>query len=169
MEGETASVRQPLNATHGQIRLQRIRLESLLTVSGDAEVLIEQCVFAAGLLVESGAVVARGMQVLGGTVRVKGKAKPQLVDGRLEGAESHALWLSADAVGTVRGTSIKAPGDAGCLVAGRSNLALNDVEVSASRGIALRSTTCRASPARRRGSWARRRRASRRPDRRGWQ
>ncbi|MBC7726585.1 MAG: AAA family ATPase, partial [Microbacteriaceae bacterium] len=137
-DGERALLGQPIKLTQGTLRLRGLRIEAAVTVAGAAQLIIEDCEVAGALQLDAGSLVARGLKLLGGPLRAKGKASFELTDCALESSAGHAVSLADDAVGVVRATAVKAAGDSAFSAAGRANLTLDQVMVIEAKGVAIR-------------------------------
>ncbi|MBC7728662.1 MAG: AAA family ATPase, partial [Microbacteriaceae bacterium] len=137
-DGERAVLSQPIKVTHGTVRLRGLRIEAPITVVNTAELIIEDCDVVELQQLDSCSLVARGLRLSGGALRVKGKATFELNDCTFTSTAGHSVWLSDDAVGVVRTTAVKAAGDSAFVAANRANMSLDQVTVTDSKGVAVR-------------------------------
>ena len=122
---ERTVIAQPLLFMEGRSSLKGLRIDALVTVVGDASLTIEDCELLAGLAIEGAAkVVARRVQVVGGTVRVKGKASLLLDDAALTANAPHALRAEDAAVLTLQASRISGSVGDGVSAAGRARVTL---------------------------------------------
>ena len=130
VDGEWVTIAQPLQIVGGSVRLQRLRLEAGLAVSGDARLFIEDCEISGGsLALEGGSLTASKLRLTGRTFAATGKSSFELVDCTIDASPTHGVWLGGDAVGTVRASTVKASADCAFWAANRTSLTLEQVMV----------------------------------------